>query len=103
MISIEDVIAQISDLALTRQDLESWIGDDWVRPDGRAGHYLFHPIDVARIRLIQQLRRDMAVNDEAVPIVLSLLDQLYEQRRRLRALSDAISKMAPDEIRRLTR
>jgi chaperone modulatory protein CbpM len=99
MISIDGVVAQMS--GLTRQDLEAWIGNDWVRPDGRSGHYAFRPIDVARVRLIQQLRIEMLVNDEALPIVLLLLDQLYEHRRRLREFSHQLAHAEPEELRRL--
>jgi chaperone modulatory protein CbpM len=41
----------------------------------------------------------MLVNEEALPIVLSLLDQLYEQRRRMRELCDVLSRTVPDELR----
>lgn len=97
MITIDILIAQLS--GLTRQDIEEWISNDWVRPDGRAGDYAFRQIDVARVRLIHQLRADMQVNDEALPIVLSLLDQLYDQRRRMRELSEALSRITSTKIR----
>ena len=98
-ITIEVLIAQVS--GLTREDLEHWIANDWVRPEpaGSGGDYVFHEIDVARVRLIQELCHDLRINEEALPVVLSLLDQLYEQRRRLRALNDAIAAVAPEEIR----
>ena len=99
MITIESLIGQLS--GLIRQDIEEWISNDWVRPDGRPGHYAFHEIDVARVRLIHQLRVDMQVNDEALPVILSLLDQLYDQRRRMRELNEALSRIAPSEIRQL--
>jgi chaperone modulatory protein CbpM len=89
MITIESLIEHLS--GPNRQEIEEWISNDWVRPDGRTGQYEFRQIDVARVRLIHQLRIDMQVNDEALPIVLSLLDQLYDQRRRMRELSEALS------------
>lgn len=33
--------------------------------------------DLARLRLIIELKQDFGVNDEAMPIILHLLDQLY--------------------------
>ena len=39
--------------------------------------------DLARILLIQDLRADLGVNDESVPIILHLLDQLHALRRIL--------------------
>jgi chaperone modulatory protein CbpM len=97
MISIEVLVTQLS--GLRRQDLDRWIGNEWVRPDGRAGDYAFREIDVARVRLIQELRDEMQVNEEALPIVLSLLDQLYDLRRRMHELSDALLWATPDEVR----
>lgn len=97
MISIDILVTQLS--GLQRQDLERWISNEWVRPDGRAGNYLFRDIDVARVRLIQELRDEMQVNEDALPVVLSLLDQLYDQRRRMRELSEALLRIVPDDVR----
>lgn len=84
MIGIEGVVMTMS--GLDRQDVERWISNEWVRPDGPAGEWMFHDIDVARVRLIRELRDEMEVDEAALPVVLSLLDQLYDLRRRLRAL-----------------
>ena len=86
MITIEVLLAQVPDLPL--QDLERWISNDWVRPDGRAGDYAFGEIDVARVQLIQELRDRLEINETALPVVLLLLDQLYDLRRRLRNLRE---------------
>jgi chaperone modulatory protein CbpM len=64
-------------------DIERWIVNAWVRPDGRIGAWSFQEIDVARIRLIRELRDELAVNEDALPVVLSLLDQLHDTRRRM--------------------
>lgn len=90
MISFEMLIAQLS--GLQRQDLERWISNDWVRPDRLSDNSMFKEIDVARVRLIQELRDELQVNEEALPIVLSLLDQLYDQRRRMRELCDMLRR-----------
>ena len=86
MITIEVLLARVPDLPL--QDLERWISNDWVRPDGRAGDYAFGEIDVARVQLIQELRDKLEINEAALPVVLLLLDQLYDLRRRLRDLRE---------------
>jgi chaperone modulatory protein CbpM len=100
MITIEILMTQFSDL--TRDDLERWIANRWVRPhdDAGSGGYRFREIDVARIRLIRELRDEMQVNEEALPVVLSLLDQLYDERRRLRELRTALEHVAPEDVRR---
>lgn len=97
MITIETLCLQVE--GLTRADVEHWIVQAWVRPEGEPGHYLFRDIDVARVRLIMELRRDMRVEDESLPIVLSLLDQLYAARRQLRRVRDVIARHAPEEAR----
>ena len=84
MITVEVLLTQVPDLPLP--DLERWISNDWIRPDGRAGTYAFREIDVARVRLIQDLRDNLDINEAALPVVLLLLDQLYELRRRMRDL-----------------
>ncbi len=97
MISIEVVLTLVS--GLQRPDLERWIVHRLVLPDSAAGAYVFREIDVARVRLIRELRDDLLVNEEALPIVLSLLDQLYEVRRRMREMGRALGRTAPPEVR----
>jgi chaperone modulatory protein CbpM len=97
MISIEVLVTRVSGLRI--QDVERWIALDWVRPDGEPGQYAFQDIDVARVRLIQELRDHMQVNEDALPVVLSLLDQLYEMRRWMREIGDALGPTAPAELR----
>jgi len=84
MISLEILHARFTQLSL--DDLQVWIAQGHVRPERVAGELVFAEIDVERVRLILELRNDMAVNEEALPVILGLLDQLYELRRRLRAL-----------------
>lgn len=96
-ITIELVIRMVP--GLSRADLERWISHDWVRPDDADGIFVFHEIDVARIRLIHELSSELMLNEEALPVVLSLLDQLYDARRRMRALAEAVAA-APEDTRR---
>lgn len=98
MISIEILIAQ--NRGLDRQDLERWILNEWVRPERQSGGFVFQEIDVARVKFIKELREDLDIDEEALPVILSLVDQLYEMRRRLHALGDAIAETAPDDLQR---
>jgi len=98
MISI-DVLVEICS-RLERPVLERWIADDWVRPDRLDGAYAFREIDVARVRLILQLRDEMDVNEAALPVVLLLLDQLYDLRRQMRILGEAFVRVAPSDAQR---
>ncbi|MDD2877469.1 MAG: chaperone modulator CbpM [Acidiphilium sp.] len=97
MITVDLVIREVR--GLTRDDLERWIANQWVRPDHDDSGYVFCDIDLARVRLIHDLTTDLQVNDEALPVVLSLLDQLYDLHRRMRDLGEAINRTAPPEMR----
>jgi chaperone modulatory protein CbpM len=61
----------------------------------------FTAIDIARVRLIRQLRTELDINDQAIPIVLHLLDQLYETRaavNRIRGRFRQLPKELQDEL-----
>jgi chaperone modulatory protein CbpM len=94
MTGIDAICRLIGDLEAA--ELERWIGEAWVLPQGASGAYVFEEVDVARVRLIVELRRDLAIDDEAMPVVLNLLDQLYAMRRRVKALAAALDGMPPE-------
>ena len=64
---------------IPQYSLEHFIQEEWIVPFNRA-EMLFDDEDIARINLIWELRNDLGVNDEAVPIILNLLDQLHHLR-----------------------
>ncbi|MEN0077400.1 MAG: hypothetical protein AAGC69_23645 [Paracraurococcus sp.] len=76
-----------------------WIERRWLRaeraPDGA---WVFTEMDVARVRLLTELRVTLEVTEEAMPVVLSLIDQLYDARRTVRALLGALEEQ-PDPVR----
>ena len=84
---------------LSEQTLLEFLHQDWVRPAHRQGEPVFSDADIARIRLILDLRATLEVEEETLPIVLSLLDQLYATRRQLRRVID---EAGPDLAGRLT-
>jgi chaperone modulatory protein CbpM len=67
---------------LQMQTLEHWLEQRWLLPDQTAGMN-FSEMDVARARLIGNLKTDFGVNDEGIDIILHLLDQLHGLRRAL--------------------
>lgn len=75
---------------LTSGDLDQWIARAWVRPQETPDHLAFAEIDVARVRLLVSLRVELQIDAEAVPVVLSLVDQLYDHRRQLHLVRHAI-------------
>jgi len=58
----------------------------------------FFDVDLARAHLIHDLKR-LGVNDEGIPVVLDLVDQLHGLRRTLRDLLSAIHAQ-PQAMRR---
>ena len=65
-------------------------------PERHDETWVFHEVDIARVELILEIRRDFAVDDEAMPLVLGLLDQVYSLRRQMRRLCDALERQPPD-------
>jgi chaperone modulatory protein CbpM len=112
---ITSVIALFADLP--EAELTSWVVRGWVRPDqadpvaqevdqqvdqdrtdADAARWDFLEIDVARVRLIHDLRRSMDIAEETMPVVLSLLDQVYALRGTLRDLVHALESQ-PEPVR----
>ncbi len=89
MKTMSEVLAEIG--TVEEVEVRSWIAEAWVRSDGTGAEIRFTETDVARVRLICELRHDLEIEEETLPVVLSLLDQLYATRRRLRALSKAVA------------
>jgi chaperone modulatory protein CbpM len=98
MIRLEEVVALVG---IEAAELERWCAEGWVRPEREAEQWRFGEIDVARVRLICELRIDLALDDEALPVVLDLLDQVHGLRSRLAALARALAGEPPDVRRRL--
>ena len=93
MMRMTAVVALFPELRET--ELLTWVDRGWVRPQPSGEEWEFQEIDVARVRLIRDLRHDMAVQEETMPLVLSLLDQLYALRGQVRAVARAVE--AQDE------
>ncbi len=97
MIDAERLLARVANL---RPDaLDHWVAMAWVRPEVGERGTLFREIDVARVTLIRDLTDGMRVGEDVLPLVLSLLDQLYDARRRMRELGEALAATAPVELR----
>ncbi len=92
-----EVVAAVRRLHL--RELRLWVREGWVKPAEADDGPVFDEIDVARIRLICDLRKDLSLSSDAVPTVLSLLDQIHGLRRELRALADAVDRQ-PADIRK---
>ena len=95
MIRESDLIAQVT--GLTRHEILLSVESGWLVPaDERDGERLYLDVDVARARLIHELRDDLALGEDALPVVLSLIDQLHAARFRLNVLLDALLAQPED-------
>jgi chaperone modulatory protein CbpM len=79
----------LSRSGLGHETLNAWIEEEWLIPDGSSVEASFSDIDIARARLIRDLKLDFGVNDAGVGVILSLLDQLHGLRRTMMALRRA--------------
>ena len=93
-----EIVAEIEELTLRR--LRLWVRRGWVVPQMREEGPVFDELDAARVRLVCQLKSEMNINDDAVPVVLSLIDQLHGVRSQMRALAAAVDRQ-PGEIQRM--
>lgn len=91
---LEAVVGLFGDVQAV--ELLSWVERGWVHAESGQAGWEFHEIDIARVRLIRDLRREMDVTEDAVPLVLSLLDQVYDLRRTLRRLAKAVERQPPE-------
>ena len=98
MITLEEVAGRFPGLSLDEVTL--WIERRWLRAEpAPGGGWLLTEVDVARVALLVELRVTLEVDEEAMPLVLSLLDQLYDARRAIRCLMAAIEEQ-PEPVRR---
>ena len=97
MMTLAEVVTLVG--RVDQIELTQWIEAGWVAPERREREEpRFSDLDVARVCLICDLRHDLAVEEETIPLVLSLLDQIYVLRRQLNALTAAI-RQQPDDVR----
>jgi len=95
------VIVGLADLlqtihGLERAELERWVALGWVVPDRAAGELRFTEVDVARVQLIAEIHRDCAIDEETIPLVLGLLDQVYTLRRGLKEILEVLAEQPAD-------
>jgi chaperone modulatory protein CbpM len=94
MISLEDLLRRYQ--GLDRRELVQWVENRWVLPERQDRTWIFREVGVARVELILEIRHEFAIDDEALPLILSLLDQVYDLRRQLGRLCDALAAQPPE-------
>jgi chaperone modulatory protein CbpM len=106
MIGLDELVRRVG--RLERTELTRWIENRWILPEQQAAgvpggeSWQFHEVDIARVELILEIRREFAVDDETMALLLGLLDQVYSLRRQMGRLCDAIEAQ-PTDIREAIR
>jgi chaperone modulatory protein CbpM len=81
---------------LDAAELSRWVENRWVLPEPEGAGLLFREVDVARVELILEIRREYAVDDDSLALVLGLLDQVYSLRRQMGRLCEALECQPAD-------
>jgi chaperone modulatory protein CbpM len=100
MIAFDELLRQMK--GLDHRELMRWVENRWVLPERQERTWIFHEVDVARVELILEIRQEFAIDEEALPLVLGLLDQVYDLRRQLRRVCDALAAQ-PREVQAAVR
>jgi chaperone modulatory protein CbpM len=96
MIRSLDIVA--SEFGVAVEELVVWIDRRWIQPVRCGEELTFDDADLARLRMILDFSRDLAIDQETMPIVLGLLDRLYATRVQLRMVLEAVAEL-PDPVR----
>ena len=94
-----DVVASVT--RLTRTQLYHFVESDLVRPQRDADSYVFRRVDIARLELLCDLSQDLDLDETALGVVISLIDQLHAARQELATVAEAIEALPADLQARL--
>lgn len=90
MIREDEVLATVR--RVERAELTAWVEQGWIMPVRRQDGCYYSELDLARVRLIAEMRRDLDLDEGAIEVVLPLLDQVYDLRCQLRGFLDALAE-----------
>jgi chaperone modulatory protein CbpM len=74
---------------LDNEVIDQWVEAGWLTPHQETAGERYSSIDLARAYLIRDLK-DLGVNDDGIPVVLDLIDQVHGLRCVLRELLSTI-------------
>lgn len=96
MLTADDLTRGIEGLTITH--IHYFVTQRWLIPVQTRPVLLFTEIDIARAELLRDLHLDLGLDDEAMPLVLRLMDRMYRMRDDMRRLCGAIAEQ-PEEVR----
>ena len=86
---------------LTRRRLTAFVNARVITPTQSDAGPVYYQLDIARIELLCDLTEDFGLDEDALTIVMSLIDQLHGARADLQALAEAIAQEQPEVRARL--
>ncbi len=95
----EQVVTAVS--RLTRTRLTTYVKHAFLCPSQTEKGAVFSAADLARAELICDLDEQFGLQDEALGVVLSLIDQLHGVRAELRRVMAAIEELPPAEQKKI--
>jgi chaperone modulatory protein CbpM len=78
--TLEELVAQCG---VEPGRVRQFVLNAWIRPAERE-RLAFDEEDLARVKLINDLQQTLGVNDEAIPVILHLIDQLNHLHREIK-------------------
>ena len=94
MLTERDLLSRVQRLTVTR--LRVWVAQGWIKPAGVAAQH-YSEADLARAALICNLEDELGFDEEEVPALLNLIDQIHGLRAELKGLLDALEDLPPDQ------
>lgn len=92
----DDLVIEVEHLSVQR--LHRWIRLGWVKPERQEGAPRYAEVDIARVRFLHALEHELELDEDTVPLLLSLVDQIHGLRAELRALTLAVDEQ-PEAVR----
>jgi chaperone modulatory protein CbpM len=94
MLTRSQLVASVEGVSGER--LTYWIEMGFIVPERGEGEQQFADIDIARVRLLHDLEADLDLDTDSIALLLSLLDQVYALRSRMRVMTEAIARQPPE-------
>lgn len=104
MLTERDIVAKVQHVTVTR--LRVWVRQGWIRPARPAGPAAeppsgFTEADLARAALIRDLEDTLGFDEEQVPVLLNLIDQIHGLRAELKTVLEALEGLPEDARKRV--
>jgi chaperone modulatory protein CbpM len=98
MLSERDIVAKVQRVTVTR--LRVWVRQGWIRPAAEPPQ-AFTEADLARAALIRDLEDTLGFDEDQVPVLLNLIDQIHGLRAEMKALLEAYEALPEDARKRV--